>query len=179
MITLKRGRAQVSFSVSLKRRGCWSIYPCIIVIGVRSPSAQRLLINSVRDDFHAVFLIIILKDEQRRNGLDPPVPPGINTFNYIQQMVFGWTWEPSEHVVQLPRGDGRLDARTKRKPYGQKEATESGRYRWWEQDMFQTNLKVHDSQESKETKESIVKCEKNAFLIAIWISDEHCSVFTQ
>lgn len=65
----------------------------MFVIGAPSPSAKGMLLNSVTDDFRAVFLIVILKDEQWRNGSDLPVPLGINTFNYIQQMAFGWTRE--------------------------------------------------------------------------------------
>lgn len=105
-----------------------------------------MLINRVRDDFRAVFLIIILKDEQQRNGLDLPVPPGIKTFNYIQQMAFGWTLELEEHVVRLPGGDGCLDAQTQRKPYGQRDQEGKRSNGEWqvqmvEQNMVQTRLK--------------------------------------
>lgn len=90
-----------------------SIRARVFLIGALSPSARGMLINSVRDDFHAGFLIIILKDEQRRDGLDPPAPPGTKTFNYVQQTVFGRTWERWEHVVWLPGADGCRDAKKK------------------------------------------------------------------
>lgn len=118
-----------------------SIRARVFLIGALSPSARGMLINSVRDDFHAGFLIIILKDEQWRDGLDPPAPPGTKTFNYVQQTVFGRTWERWEHVVWLPGADGCRDAKKKkpknllvkelRKARG---AMESGKYRWWRED---------------------------------------------
>lgn len=115
-----RTSADVFLSVSLKTT---SVSPCVILISEQTASAEEMLMNSVRDDFHAVFLIIIFKGEQKRNGLDLLLPLGISTFNYHQQMAFGWMDEE------------RPDGLTPRKHYGQrvktgKEATESGDYRW-------------------------------------------------
>lgn len=80
--------------------------------------------------FHAVFLIIIFKDEQWRNGL----PPGINTFNYIQQMVAGrescesmWYGCLVETGALMHKPNENLMVRETRKA---REAAESRKYRW-------------------------------------------------
>ncbi len=60
----------------------------------------------------------------------------------MQQMVFGWTRESEEHVVQLPVGDGCLDAQTPRKHYGQRDqGGKMGNGEWQLQMVEQTSLK--------------------------------------
>lgn len=56
-----RTSADVFLSVSLKTT---SVSPCVFLISEQTASAEEMLMNSVRDDFHAVFLIIIFKGEQ-------------------------------------------------------------------------------------------------------------------
>lgn len=94
VITSKKATADVSLSVSLKGDSWWSICAWMLLSAVLSPSAKGMLISSVRENFHAAFLIIILKDERWRKDLDlPAAPPGMNPFNYFPQMLFCRTWK--------------------------------------------------------------------------------------